>query len=67
MSTLTINTTAEQALRVAAAVGQSQGLGRNATAAECKDFVIQLLRQLVQQQEYIAAQNLITSTAFDPT
>lgn len=67
MSTLTITTTAAQNARFVAAVGQSQGLGRDATGPEAKAFVIQLLRQFVQQQEYIAAQNLITSTAFDPT
>ena len=67
MSTLTITTTAAQDARFVAAVGQSQGLGRDATGPEAKALVIQLLRQFVQQQEYITAQNLITSAAFDPS
>lgn len=67
MAVLTITTTAPQQARFETAVGKSQGLGRDATPAEAKAFVITLLRQFVQQQEYIAAQQLITSTPFDPT
>ena len=67
MSTLTITTTAAQDVRLVAAVGKSQGLGRDATPAEAKAFVIQLIRQLVQQQEWITAQQSITNVAFDPT
>lgn len=67
MAVLTITTTAPQDVRFVAAVGKSQGLGRDATPAECKTFVIALLRQFVQQQERITAQNALTDTAFDPT
>ena len=67
MAVLTITTTAPQDVRFAAAVQQSQGLGAPATPAQSKAFVIALLRQFVQQQEYIAAQNQIVSVPFDPT
>ena len=67
MATLTIITTAAQDARLVTAVGKAQGLGRDATPAEAKAFVIQLLRQLVQQQEYITAQQGIVNVAFDPT
>ena len=67
MAILTITTDAGQDTRFAAAVQRSQGLGAPATPAQCKAFVIALLRQFVQQQEYIAAQNLIVKTPFDPT
>ena len=67
MAVLTITTSAGEEARFLTAVGQSQNLGRDATAGEGKAFVISLLRQFVQQQEYIAAQQLISNVAFNPT
>ena len=51
MPTLTITTDATQAARVAHAVGQHLNLGRDATAQEIKDFVIRILRNVVQDAE----------------
>lgn len=67
MATLTITTTGAQDARLQTAVGKVQGLGRDATLPECKAFVITLVRQLVQQQEFISSQALIVTVAFDPT
>lgn len=67
MAVLTITTDAGQDTRFAAAVQRAQGLASPATPVQSKAFVISLLRQFVQQQEYIGAQNQIVSTPFDPT
>jgi hypothetical protein len=61
MPTLTINTTANQAQRVAAAFGKqhntrdASGNPRPATAEEVKEQVIQFLKQAVLSQERSAA------------
>lgn len=55
MATLTINTTAGDAQRVAAAFGARLNLGRDATGAEVKQQVIQFIVNAVQEQEQRAA------------
>lgn len=74
MPTLTITTTAGQASRVASAVGMelglrgSDGLQRDATNAEVKDWLISKARQLVQAHEIRIAQAAVPApVAFDPT
>ena len=51
MATLTINTTGAQDARIIAAFGKRLNLGRNATAAEVKQQVIQFIINAVQEQE----------------
>lgn len=67
MATMTITTDAQQAQRVAAAVGSELSLGRDATMAEVKGFTIAFLRRIVQFQERRAAEAEIADTPFDPT
>jgi hypothetical protein len=67
MAVTTFTTTASEDTRLAAAVQKAMGLGAPATGPQCKAFIATMIRQFVQQQEYITAQNLITSTPFDPT
>lgn len=63
MATLTITTTAPQDARIVAAFGTYLGLGRNATAAEVKQEVINYLTLLVRAQEENAAVNSAIVTA----
>lgn len=51
MGSLTITTTAPQDARIIAAFGKRLNLGRNATAAEVKQQVIQFLVNAVEEQE----------------
>lgn len=67
MATLTITTTAPMDARIVAAFGTYLGLGRNATAAEVKARVTQFIREVVQEQERIAALAAIVPIALDPT
>jgi hypothetical protein len=68
MATLTITTTAAQDLRLGPAWGAKLGLGRNATVAEVKAYLVKVLRNGVleyEQQQAVAA--LPAPSAFDPT
>lgn len=67
MAILTITTDAAQDVRLIAALKQAQGMPLDPTPAECKSFVIRLMREFVIHQEYIMAQAQITSTPFNPT
>jgi hypothetical protein len=49
--TMTINTTTAQDARIAPAVGSILGLGRDATAAEVKAWVIEYIKQSVLDYE----------------
>ena len=70
MPSTTLNYTAAEGQRIAAAVGIGNGLTdasgnpRSGTLQECKDQLIALLRQYVRQQEQAvamqAAQNSVT-------
>jgi hypothetical protein len=51
MGTLTITTTGAQDARIVDAFGKRLNLGRNATAGEVKQQVIQFLVNAVQEQE----------------
>jgi len=66
MPTLTITTTAAQATRIAAAIGKDMKLGRDATAEECRQYVVALLRAVVLARERDAAINAIVDQTFDP-
>jgi len=67
MATLTINTTGAQDARIIAAFGTYLDLGRNANADEVKQQVISFIRQIVHDQERLAAVAAITIDPIDPT
>lgn len=52
MATLTINTTGAQDARIAPALGYRLGLGRDATLAEAKQYLISVLTNVVQDYEH---------------
>lgn len=51
MATITITTSAAQDARIVDAFGKRLNLGRNATAAEVKQQIVQFLINAVQEQE----------------
>ena len=51
MPSLTVTLTTAQAQRVATAFGRYWNLGRDATAAEVKEYLIRQLKGVVAQQE----------------
>lgn len=55
MATITLNTTANQDARIAAAIGQRLGLGRSATGPEVKQWLIEDLRRAVLEIELVNA------------
>ena len=79
MPSMTINYTVADGTRFAAALGKAKNLvdnqvppqPRSATAAECKTFVIERMRQMVVDIEgkeaADAALAAVTITAFEPT
>ena len=73
MATLTINTTAEQDLRLISAYGLFLGLvdgngdPRTATAAEIKSSIINSIKQVVFDQEHKAEVAAISTAAFEPS
>ena len=67
MPTMTITTTAPQAARVAAAIGRDLKLGRDATAEECRQYVIAMIRAVVIAREKDVAIEAIVPVTFDPT
>lgn len=67
MATLTITTTGAQDARIAPAFGAYLGLGRNATGQEVKARIIQFIREVVQEQERIAALAAVQPTPIDST
>lgn len=62
MPTLTIDLTAAQANRLTAAFGKAHGLGRDATNAEVRQYVIDFLKAVVVDKERSAAIDAITVT-----
>ncbi len=67
MATVTITTTAAQDARLAPAYGAKLGLGRNATVAEVKAYLISVLQADVRNYEYVQAQQSIVTDAFEPS
>lgn len=68
MAITSFTTTAQEDARIVASVGQIQRLGRNATAAEVKAFVVSLLVAAIQAQEQSNKAGLITGPdAITPT
>lgn len=68
MASVTITTTAPQDARLAPAYGDLLRLGRNATTAEVKAWLIDQLRNTVQQYEDKVAKAAVAApSAFDPT
>jgi len=67
MPTLTINTTAAQATRVASAFGKRLNLGRDATNAEVKQQVIEFLKDAVWDQEHRDAVEAVVTNRINPT
>ena len=67
MATVTITTTAPQDARLAPAYGAKLGLGRNATTAEVKAYLIGVLQADVRNYEFQIAQAAIATSSFDPT
>lgn len=55
MATTTINTTAGEDTRLVTAFGALLRLGRNATQAEIKAWLVQQMTNVVIQQEQLAA------------
>ena len=63
MPTVSLTTDATQAARLAAAMGALLGLGRDATQAEVKAYLVAHLRDIVRERERqaaIAALNPVT-------
>ena len=60
---LTLTLSAGEAQRFATALGAEWGLGRDATAAEAKQFVIADIQNLVQRQELAAQQRAAAQAA----
>lgn len=67
MPTLTIQTNAEQAARVAEAYGVLLGLGRDATGPEIKRAVIDYMKSVVISYENRKAIQQLTDSPFEPT
>lgn len=67
MASLTITTTAQQDARIAPAIGSILGLGRDATLAEVKSFMIDYLRGSVQDYERRINAASFTPNPLDPT
>jgi hypothetical protein len=67
MASITITTTAPQDARIAPAIGSLLGLGRNATVPEVKAYIIDGIRQSVQDYERRVAQAAIIIDPLDPT
>lgn len=68
MATTSFTTTAPEDARIVVAVGKILRLGRNATAAEVKAFVVSLLVSAIQSQEQSDKQGSITGPdAITPT
>lgn len=67
MATVTITTTAPQDARLGPAYGDKLGLGRNATVAEVKAYLISVLQADVRNYESVQAQLAIVTAPFDPT
>lgn len=64
MATTTINTTAAEDARIVVAVGHILNLGRNATAAEVKSFLIAELRNAVLSDEReVASRSAVSGVA----
>lgn len=67
MPSTTISYTSQEGSRMAAAVGADLDLGRDATAAEVKAYMIQHLRSVVLRIERQQAVAAIQLSSFDPT
>ena len=68
MATVTITTTAPQDTRLAPAFGDLLRLGRNATTAEVKAWLVDQLRNTVQAYEDRLAKAAVSAPAsFDPS
>jgi len=63
---ITITTDSAQDARIVVAVGSIMNLGRNATQAEVKAFLVQYLRQSVQDYERRQNMSTFTPPAIDP-
>jgi hypothetical protein len=59
MATISITTDAENTARVLAAFGTYWNLGRDATGAEVKEYLVRQLKAVVRQQERRADENAI--------
>ncbi|MCR4304984.1 MAG: hypothetical protein NUV63_12315 [Gallionella sp.] len=66
MPTLTITLTAQQYARGATAIGKDLNLGRDATAEECRQYVIAMLRSVVLAREKDVAVEALVPATFDP-
>ena len=67
MPDFTVTLTAAQAQRVATAFGRYWNLGRPATAAEVKQYLIRQMRGIVITQERATQESVITVPDFVPT
>lgn len=69
MGTLTITTSAQHDTRIVAALGKHLNLGRNATGAEVKAWIVNYLKAMVLEQEKLAAAvaAVATVTEINPT
>ena len=67
MATLSITVTAGELNRFQVAVGRRRNLGRDATPAEVKQFIIDECKAFVLREERQQAEASITDTVFEPT
>ena len=67
MAQITIEVTNEQGQRAQAAFGAYWNLGRDATVAEIKQYLIRQLKAVVVQQERRAAEAAVTTQEYEPS
>lgn len=67
MATVTITTSGAQDTRIAPAVGAALGLGRNATGAEVKQYLVTELTSVVRNYEQVQATNTAKAGVTDIT
>lgn len=60
MPQISLTVTAEQAQRIGAALGRYLRLGRDATLAEVKSFLVDRIRAMVRQEERAAQEAALT-------
>lgn len=67
MPSTEITYTAQDGLRFAAALGKRHELGRNATEAEAKQWLIAKMKALVREEERRANEAALTDTPWNAT
>jgi hypothetical protein len=67
MPDIVFSLTVPQAQRLATAFGARQGLGRDATLAEIKQWLLGHLKEMVRSQEKAVSEAMIVIPPFEPS